>query len=100
MPRAITGLGSGCVASREAEAAPPRPEKGAAPAAGRQDVEAVRSVRRPRRSAFSPFDTRDRRHKLLNHETDAQKTAAESPEKFQKRDPASIFFESIDRRSF
>ena len=45
-------------------------------------------------------DTRDRRHKLLNHETDAQKPAAESPEKFRQRDPASLSFESIDRRSF
>ena len=47
-----------------------------------------------------PPDTRDRRHKLLNHETDAQKTAAQSPEEFRQRDPASLSFESIDRRSF
>ena len=52
------------------------------------------------RKSPTPFDTRDRRHKLLNHETDAQKTAAESPEKFRQRDPASLSFESIDRRSF
>ena len=47
-----------------------------------------------------PLTHHDRRHKLLNHKTDAQKTAAESPEKFRQRDPASLSFESIDRRSF
>ena len=47
-----------------------------------------------------PLTHHDRRHKLLNHETDAQKTAAESPEAYRQRDPASISFESIDRRSF
>ena len=42
----------------------------------------------------------DRRHKLSNPTSDAGKKAAESPEEFQKRGPASISFESIDRRSF
>ena len=31
---------------------------------------------------------------------DAQKTAAESPEKFRQRDSASLSFESVDRRPF
>ena len=57
-------------------------------------------AKQPRRSAFSPFDTRDRRHKSSNPTSDAGKKAAESPEEFQKRDPASTSFESIDRRSF
>ena len=42
----------------------------------------------------------DRRHKLSNPTSDVGKKAAESPEEFQKRDPASTSFESIDRRSF
>ena len=42
----------------------------------------------------------DRRHKLLNHTSDAAQKAAESPEAFRERDPASMSFESIDRRSF
>ena len=46
------------------------------------------------------IDTRDRRHKLSNPTSDAGKKAAESPEEFRKRDPASLSFEYIDRRSF
>ena len=47
-----------------------------------------------------PLTHHDRRHKLSNPTSDAGKKAAESPEEFQKRDPASTSFESIDRRSF
>ena len=42
----------------------------------------------------------DRRHKLSNPTSDAGKKGAESIKKFQKRGPASISFDSIDRRSF
>ena len=42
----------------------------------------------------------DRRHKLSNPTSKAGKKGAESITEFQKRGPASISFESIDRRSF
>ena len=47
-----------------------------------------------------PLIHNDRRHKLLNHESAAAQKAAQSPEEFRQRGPASISFESIDRRSF
>ena len=47
-----------------------------------------------------PLIHHDRRHKLSNPTSDAGKKGAESIKKFQKRGPASISFESIDRRSF
>ena len=47
-----------------------------------------------------PLTHHDRRHKRSNPTSKAGKKAAESIEEFQKRDPASVSFESIDRRSF
>ena len=52
----------------------------------------------PARAA--PADTRDRRYKLSNPTSKAGKKAAQSPEEFRQRGPASISFDSIDRRSF
>ena len=47
-----------------------------------------------------PLTHHDRRHKLSNPTSDAGKKAAESLDEFRQRDPASLSFESIDRRSF
>ena len=47
-----------------------------------------------------PLIHHDRRHKRSKPTSKAGKKGAESIKKFQKRGPASISFESIDRRSF
>ena len=50
--------------------------------------------------AVNDHDTHDRRHKSSNHTKAAARKAAESLDEFRRRDPASMSFESIDRRSF
>ena len=47
-----------------------------------------------------PLIHHDRRHKRSKPTSDAGKKGAKSITEFQKRDPASTSFESIDRRSF
>ena len=47
-----------------------------------------------------PLTHHDRRHKRSKPTSKAGKKGAESITEFQKRDPASTSFESIDRRSF